>query len=67
MAQNSCFVTTLDLPVVQSDITDFYRNVIGAISGKNELIVQHHQVQRVMRLMEVAFESAEKKQVVDFE
>ena len=60
-------VTTLDLPTVQSDITDFYKNVMGAISGEAELIVQHDQVRRVMRLMEAAFESARLGQTVVFE
>ncbi len=60
-------IAKTELPVVKSDIRDFYRNVIKAIRGEEEINVKLPQVARVMRLMEAIFESAEKQQVVDFE
>lgn len=56
-----------ELPVVTSDIRDFYRNVMATIEGKEEIIVKNTQVMRVMKLMEAIFDSAAKNQVVDFE
>ena len=55
------------LPIVHSDIRDFYRNVMATIEGKAEIIVKLDQVMRVMKLMEAVFASAERQQVVDFE
>jgi scyllo-inositol 2-dehydrogenase (NADP+) len=55
------------LPIPESDIRDFYRNVMDTLDGKAEIIVKNDQVMRVMRLMEAAFESARLQQTVDFE
>lgn len=60
-------IAKTELPVVKSDIRDFYRNVIKAIRGEEEINVKLPEVARVMRLMEAIFESAEKQRVVDFE
>ncbi len=60
-------IAKTELPIVKSDIRDFYRNVMKAIRGEEEIIVKLPEVARVMRLMETVFESAEKKQVIDFE
>ncbi|NLP34831.1 MAG: Gfo/Idh/MocA family oxidoreductase [Clostridiales bacterium] len=56
-----------ELPVVTSDIKDFYRNVRNVISGKEESKIKLPEVMRVMKLMEAIFESAEKQAVVSFE
>ncbi|MBQ4109320.1 MAG: Gfo/Idh/MocA family oxidoreductase [Clostridia bacterium] len=56
-----------ELPIVKSDIRDFYRNVMATIEGKEEIIVKNTQVMRVMKLMEAIFDSAAKNQVIDFE
>ncbi len=40
-----------------SDVDDFYRNVCLAIDGKEEQLITHKQMMRVMRVMEAAFES----------
>jgi scyllo-inositol 2-dehydrogenase (NADP+) len=56
-----------ELPIVKSDIRDFYRNVIEVIKGNEEPKVKLPEVKRVMRLMETIFESSEKNQVLDFE
>ncbi|MCM8709837.1 Gfo/Idh/MocA family oxidoreductase [Clostridium sp. SYSU_GA19001] len=52
------------LPRVQSDVRDFYRNVIRAINGQEEIIVKHSELMRVMKLMETVFHSAEIGQVI---
>lgn len=56
------------LPRIDSDIRDFYRNVIKAVSGEEEQLIKHHELMRVMKLMEAVFESGEKNVVIkDFE
>ncbi|MDR2617687.1 MAG: Gfo/Idh/MocA family oxidoreductase [Treponema sp.] len=55
------------LPWVKSDIRDFYRNVIAAIEGKEQLRVSLESVMRNMRLMEAIFESAKTGKPVAFE
>lgn len=52
------------LPRVQSDVRDFYRNVLGAIAREEEPIVKHHELLRVMKLMEAVFKSGEIGQVI---
>ena len=46
------------LPVVKSDIRDFYRNVIAVIEGREKLKVSLDSVMRNMKLMETIFRSA---------
>jgi len=60
-------ITETSLPTVQSDIRDYYKNVIRAIEGKEAVIVTHDQLMRSMRLMEAAFRSHTLNQSVDFE
>lgn len=60
-------VQTEALPVVKSDIHDFYQNIIGVLDGKESILVKNEEVMRVMKLMEAIFESYEKKTVVYFE
>ncbi|MGL6200381.1 MAG: Gfo/Idh/MocA family protein [Lachnospiraceae bacterium] len=55
------------LPVIQSDIRDFYRNVMGVIEGKEQPKIKLPEVLRVMKLMEAVFASAESRQVIRFE
>lgn len=55
------------LPIVHSDIKDFYKNVMDNISGRAEILIKHDELMRVMKLMEAAFESARTGQVVNFE
>ena len=57
----------MPLPTVKTDIHDFYRNVMAAISGKEEQLVSNESVLRVFRLMEAAFKSAELNEAVNFE
>ena len=52
------------LPIVHADIKDFYKNVIAAIEGKEDIIVKNTEVMRIMKLMETIFESAKLHQVI---
>ncbi|MEG0692242.1 MAG: Gfo/Idh/MocA family oxidoreductase, partial [Oscillospiraceae bacterium] len=60
-------IATEELPTVETDIKDFYRNVMDNISGKAEILIKHDQLMRVMKLMEAAFKSAETNSIVEFE
>ena len=60
-------ISTETLPVVHSDIRDYYRNVMGTISGEAEQTVKNEEVLRVLKLMEAIFQSAKLNQTVDFE
>ena len=48
-----------------SDVHDFYRNLVRAIDGTEEQLVKLPEVRRVLRVMEAAFLSAEKKDAVE--
>ncbi len=61
---------TLDeytIPRPQSDVHDFYRNVVKAIDGIEPQLVTHEQIRRVLRVIEAAFASAESGNAVAFE
>ena len=51
-----------DRPV--SDVHDFYRNFCAVLDQKEELIVKHSEIRRVMQVMEAAFASAAAEQRV---
>jgi predicted dehydrogenase len=55
------------LPVLSSDIRDFYRNFLAAIEGKEKLLVSLDSVMRTMKLLEAVFCSAGKGMPVAFE
>jgi predicted dehydrogenase len=55
------------LPVVKSDIRDFYRNYLKTIEGKESLVVPLDSVMRNMKLMEAIFKSVKKGAPVSFE
>lgn len=48
-----------------SDVHDYYRNYCAALDGTQKPLITLPQVRRVMQVMEQAFESAEKKQVLE--
>lgn len=52
----------LDKPI--SDVHDFYRNFCAVLDGKEKLLITHTEVRRVLRVMELAFESAKREQVL---
>ncbi len=56
-----------ELPVVKSDIRDFYRNVMKVIDKKEEPKIKLPEVMRVMKLMEAIFESSREHKVVHVE
>lgn len=49
--------TELPLPAVQSDWADYYRNILAVLDGKAELIVKPEQALRVMKVIDLLFES----------
>ncbi|MFA5562403.1 MAG: Gfo/Idh/MocA family oxidoreductase [Eubacteriales bacterium] len=53
-------------PKPVSDVHDFYRNLVAAIDGKAEKLIADAEVRRVLQVLEAAFESAAKKQVIHF-
>ncbi|TAH69995.1 MAG: Gfo/Idh/MocA family oxidoreductase [Anaerolineaceae bacterium] len=55
------------LPLVKSDVRDFYHNVINVLDGKEESKINLPEVMRVMRLMEAIFASARDRNIIDFE
>ena len=52
-------ITTEPLPEVESDWTDFYKNVSEALNGREPLKVKISEVRRVLTVMEAAVQSAE--------
>jgi len=60
-------IATSALPQVESDVRDFYRNVVAYLDGKAERAIKLPEVARVMRLMEAIMTSAATKQVISFE
>lgn len=60
-------IFTEDLPVVKSDVRDFYRNVAAVLEGREESLIKLDEVMRVMKLMEAIFQSAETGETVHFE
>lgn len=56
---------TLPLPEVQTEWTDYYKNIVGVLEGKEELIVKPEECLRVMHVIDAIFESAEKNTSVE--
>lgn len=54
----------VNLPAASVLSQDFYDNLVSVIEGRTEAIVKNHEVLRVLKLMEIIFESAEKNEVV---
>jgi len=57
-------IETYEIPMPHSDVHDFYRNFCAAIDGKEQQLITHDQMRRVMKLMELTFESAAKNEVL---
>lgn len=61
MAPRPSYTTEVqDLPEVETDWCDYYKNIVNAIEGKEELIVSPEQALRVMKVIEKVFEVQEK-------
>lgn len=56
-----------EIPVVESSLYDFYRNVAKTLDGEEKIIVKLPEVMRVMKLMEAVKQSAETHTTVRFE
>ena len=65
--RDSLTIDAYEIERPHSDVHDFYRNLTEAIDGKEEQLVKNDEVRRVLLVMEAAFESAEKKCVVNRE
>ena len=50
----------LELPEIHTDWAEYYRNVVGVLENKQELIVKPQQCLRVMKLIDLIFEAVEK-------
>jgi predicted dehydrogenase len=60
-------IVTEPLPEIQTDWTDFYRNVNDVLSGKAESVIKISEVRRVLSVMEAAWKSAETGEAILFE
>jgi predicted dehydrogenase len=65
--RNADSIESSEIIKPESDVHDFYRNVVRSIDGEETQIVTHAQLLRVMRIMEACFESDRLGQVVKFE
>lgn len=54
----------LELPEIQSDWSEYYKNVIAYLNKEDDIIVKHEELRRVMQVIEAAFESEEKHQSI---
>ncbi len=60
-------IVTKPLPVIESDWTDFYRNICGVLNGTEEPKVKISEVRRVLSVMEAAVKSSETGTAIAFE
>lgn len=60
-------IITEDIPKVNTEQIDFFKNYFNAMDGKEEFLVTIPEVRRVLSVMEACRESAETKKSVDFE
>ena len=65
--RDSLTLDEYDIERPSSDVHNFYRNFCAAIDGKEEQLIKNCEARRVLRVMETAFESAEKHQTVSVE
>ena len=64
--RDSVTVDEYRLPRPASDVHDYYRNIAQAIDGKATQLVTHEQMRIDLRLIQCAFESAERGETVSF-
>lgn len=64
--RDSVTVDQYELDRPQSDVHDYYRNLVRAIDGEVQQIVTHEQMLRVLKVIEAAFRSVELGQVIEF-
>lgn len=51
----------IPLPEISTDWSEYYKNIVAVLNGKAELIVKPEQALRVMKVIDLLFESEEKK------
>ena len=56
-----------ELPEVDTDWVDFYKNVDGVLNGREESIIKISEVRRVLSVMEAARQSAQTREAILFE
>ena len=57
-------ITEYTVPYPKVDVHDFFRNFCLAIDGKEEQLITHAQLMRVMKIMEAAFASDERGEII---
>jgi len=60
-------IETEDIPKVNTEQIDYFRNYFKAMKGEEELLVKIPEVRRVLAVMEACLESARTKRSIDFE
>jgi len=60
-------VVTEDIPRVETEQADYFKNYFRAMNGEEEFLVKIPEVRRVLSVMEACWESARTKKSVDFE
>ncbi len=64
--RDSITVDEYRLPRPASDVHDYYRNIAQAIDGKATQLVTHEQMRIDLRLIQCAFQSAERGETIRF-
>ncbi|OPA75601.1 dehydrogenase [Paenibacillus selenitireducens] len=59
-------VVKLPLPIVESDVREFYANFIDVIEGHAEPFIKNEEVLHIMEIIDAAFVSAETGEVIKF-
>ncbi len=61
MAPRPSYTTQVqELPLVETDWCDYYKNIVKVMEGKEDLIVKPEQALRVMKVIDMVFEAQEK-------
>lgn len=60
-------IVTEDIPHVECEQKDYFRNYFNALEGKEEFLVKIPEVRRVLAVMEACRKSAETMKSIDFE
>lgn len=60
-------IVTEDLPSIETDWVNFYRNVDDVLNGRAESLIKISEVRRVLSVMEAAWKSSESGEAVLFE
>ena len=55
----------LPLPEVETSWTDYYHNIVDVLDNGAELIVKPEQALRVMKLLDLIFESAKTGKILE--